>query len=321
LKTICNWKIDALFALLYAPSVEKQLGHFSAKDVKNIWTDDAYDGMHALLLQLMAKFYLCYAIPHTTDYIVPQRLPVRATAFVPPPDATHILYRYKFLPSGLLTQLTCRLHPRIEGDKVWNDAVQFQAKDGDGRVFVRENSADNLIELFGFGQHKADLINTVVDTMDEIHQNSKFGNLKVEKLVPCPCATCAAARERKAKPMFFNYDFLIELLRDGETESDRCTLSKKRFAIKKILKHASIRLFSIKQIKDLLAADKVEEALKILRGQFREEDEVIVQLSRLSHNNRDYKMGKMIREEYSVEKNNIVEAVLWLLKEWDATDD
>jgi internalin A len=312
-----KWIIDALFALLYAPSVENQSGRFSTRDVKNIWTDDDYEGMHGILLQLMEKFYLCYAIPHSSDYIVPQRLPVRAEPFVPTPDATHILYRYKFLPSGLLTQLTCRLHTRIEGEKVWNDAVQFHAKDSDGRVFVRENNAENSIEIFGFGHHKADLINTVVDTIDDIHQNSKFGNLKVDKLVPCPCAICAEKRAKQEEAGFFKYDLLIKDLQAGDTDSDKCEFSRKRFPIKTILKHASIRLFKIEQIKDLLEKDRIEDALKILRGQFQEDNEVIVQLSRLWSINRDYKMGKVLREAYSVEKNNIVEAVLWLLKEWD----
>jgi internalin A len=312
-----KWIIDALFALLYAPSVEKQSGRFSALDVENIWTDDAYEGLHSVLLQLMEKFYLCYALPHSRDYIVPQRLPIREKAFVPTPDATHILYKYKFLPSGLLTQLTCRLHTRIEGDKVWNDAVQFQATNGDGRVFVRENNADNSIELFGFGQHKAELINTVVDTIDAIHQNSKFGNLKVDKLVPCPCPTCATARERKEIPMFFDYNFLIELLRDGETESDRCTLSKKRFPIKTILKHAFIRLLNKKQIEDLLAADNVEKALDIMRRQFKDSDEVIVQLSILSRDNQDYRMEQITKEEYSVKRNKRVKAILEMLKDED----
>jgi internalin A len=312
-----KWIIDALFALLYAPSVENQLGRFSALDVEKIWTADDYDGMHALLLQLMEKFYLCYKIPHTADYIVPQRLPIREKAFLPPPDATHILYRYKFLPSGLLTQLTCRLHTRIEGEKVWNDAVQFQAKDSDGRVFVRENNADNSIELFGFGQHKADLINLVVDTIDEIHQNSKFGNLKVEKLVPCPCATCAAAREKKEDTMFFNYKFLIELLRDGETESDRCTLSRKKFPIKTILKHASIRLFKLEQIKELLEKDKVEKALDILRGQFGDDNDVINKVYRLARFNKDNSNGELTPAEANTQKNKLINDILMLLKNYE----
>jgi hypothetical protein len=78
---------------------------------------------------------------------------------------------------------------------------------------------------------------------------------------------CAATRVKQEKAEFFDYNFLIELLQDCETESDRCRLSKKKFPIKTILKASSIRTVKIEQIKDLLSADKVEEALIILRGQ------------------------------------------------------
>jgi internalin A len=312
-----KWIIDALFALLYAPSVEAQNGRFSTNDVEKIWIEADYEDMHGVLLQLMVRFHLCYALPNTTGYIVPQRLPTRQEPFVPPTDATHILYRYKFLPNGILTQLTCRLHGRIQGEKVWNDAVQFIAKNGEGWVFARENSTANSIELFAFGQHKADLINTVVDTLDDIHQNSKFGNLKYEKLVPCPCTVCATTRAKQEEAEFFDYNFLIELLRDGETESDRCRLSKKKFPIKAILKASSIRTVKIEQIKDLLSDDKVEEALKILRGLYNETDEVIIQLSRLTHNSRESRMGQLSKSESSVERNRIVKDVVAMLSEWE----
>jgi hypothetical protein len=303
--------------------VEQQEGKFSAADAKTIWHAEEYDDMHGVLLQLMVKFHLCYAIPHTQDFIVPQRLPTRAKedAFVPPPDATHLVYRYKFLPSGLLTQLTCRLHQRIESNKVWNDAVQFAAKNGQGHVFVRENNTDNHLELFGFGTDKADLLNVVVDTIDEIHLNSKFGNLKVEKLVPCPCPTCATKRAQQEDAFFFEYDILIQDLRDGETESDKCKFSRKRFPIRDILKNASIRAFKIKDIKDLLSRDKVEEALKILRGTFESDNEVITQLQRLSHINREHRMGQMTAAVYSVERTRLIKAILGMLTEWAGTDD
>jgi hypothetical protein len=78
---------------------------------------------------------------------------------------------------------------------------------------------------------------------------------------------CAATRAKQEEAEFFDYNFLIELLRDGETESDRCRLTQKKFPIKTILKASSIRTVKIEQIKDLLSANKVEEALKILRSQ------------------------------------------------------
>ncbi len=310
-----KWIIDALFAVLYAEIVKNQNGKFSASDAETIWSNEEYEDMHGVLLQLMVKFHLCYEIPNSKDYIVPQRLPTRTEAFTPPNDATHILYRYRFLPSGILTQLTCRLHQRIIDDKVWNDAVQFSTKNEQGQVFVRENSADNQLEIFGFGLQKAELINLVVDTIDEIHLNSKFGNLKVEKLVPCPCPICADKRSKQEEGEFFDYDFLVELRNEGETESDRCKLSKKKFQIKDILKNASIRLFKFEQIRELIKHNRVERALNILRGVFPEDDEVVIQLSRLSHLNLSDRTGQSSFDETNKEWNKIVAGVLKMLRE------
>ena len=310
-----KWIIDALFAVLYAEKVEQQNGKFSASDAETIWNDEEYEGMHGVLLQLMVKFHLCYEIPNTKDYIVPQRLKPRKEAFTPPNDATHILYRYRFLPSGILTQLTCRLHQRIQGDKVWNDAVQFSTKKEQVQVFVRENSTDNQLEIFGFGLQKAELINLVVDTIDEIHSTSKFGNLKANKLVPCPCDVCIDKRNKQKDAGFFKYDLLIQDFQDGETHSDKCEFSRKRFPIRDILKNASIRLFKIEQIRTLLSKDKTEEALNILRGVFPEDDEVIIQLSRISYLNRNNRMGQMTSDEANSDRNKIINGVLKMLRE------
>jgi hypothetical protein len=95
-----KWIIDALFKLLYHPKVEQQQGRFSENDADSIWCDSEHDGMHGVLLRLMEKFHLCYPIEGSKNYIVPQRLPARTEAFVAPDDATQIVYRYKFMPSG-----------------------------------------------------------------------------------------------------------------------------------------------------------------------------------------------------------------------------
>ncbi len=305
-----KWIIDALFKLLYHPKVEQQQGRFSENDADNIWCEPEHDGMHGVLLRLMEKFHLCYPIEGSKNCIVPQRLPARTEAFVPPADATQVLYRYKFMPSGILTQLTCRLHHRIEGASVWSDAVQFVDKSGMGRAFVRELQSEHSIEINAFGNQKADILNQVVDILDDIHANSKFGNLRFEKLVPCPCAECANRRSRQEEAEFFDYDFLLELLREGETESDRCRLSKRKFPIRDILKNAQVRIFKIEQIHDLIAADQIERALNLLRGQFDDDHEIILQMSRLNGLEREQRLGQLSEKEYNVEKNRIRDAVL-----------
>jgi hypothetical protein len=173
------------------------------------------------------------------------------------------------------------------------------------------------LELFGFGTDKADLLNVVVDAIDEIHLNSKFGNLKVEKLVPCPCPTCATKRTQQEDAFFFEYDILIQDLRDNRTESDRCKFSRQSFPILVILKNASIRAFKIKDIKDLLSRDKVEEALKILRGQFGGDNAVINKVYRLARFNKDNSNGELTPAEANVQKNKLINDVLALLKNYE----
>jgi len=332
-----KWIIDALFQVLYHEKVERQAGRFSEQDADGIWAAPEYDDMHGTLLRLMERFHLCYRIEGTRDYIVPQRLPARTEAFAPPEDNTRIVYRYKFMPSGILTQLTCRLHHRIEYagmlfrhepdaptaeyhsavQAVWSDAVQFSDKNAAGRVFVREVQTQHFLEINAFGSNKADMLNQVVDILDDIHTNTKFGNLRVEKLVPCPCDTCARLRSRREEAEFFNYDFLLELLRDGETESDRCRQSKRKFPIRDILKNAEVRVFKVEHIRDLIAADQMEAALRLLRGQFEDKDEVVQQMSRLSALEREQRMGKISPKDYDAAKNRLRDGVLAMLRAWE----
>lgn len=260
-----KWLIDALFQLLYHPSVERQHGHFTTADADAIWSEGDYEGMHGILIQVMEKFRLCFRTSGA-HYIVPQRLPVRTEAFVAAADATtHLIYQYKFLPSGFLTQLTCELHARIEGDKVWSDAVQLVTPDGQGRVFIRETNDQHKIELFGWGSLKADLLNRAVEVMDEIHSQSKFKNLVVTKLVPCPCGVCE--KKPQNERYFFKYQLLIDLLQDGE-DRDRCDVSRKMIFIPEILKHANIKAVKLSKIHDLIAQYKPQEAVNLLRGLF-----------------------------------------------------
>ena len=153
-------------------------------------------------------------------------------------------------------------------------------------------------------------LDQVVDILDDIHANTKYGNLRFEKLVPCPCVECANRRSRQEEAEFFDYDFLLKLLRNGETESDRCKLSSLKFPIREILKNAQVRIFKIEQIHDLIAADQIERALNLLRGQFDDDHEIIIQMSRLSELEREQRLGKLSEKDYNVEKNHIRDAVL-----------
>jgi internalin A len=308
-----KWIIDALFGLLYHDKIEKQNGKFDEHDAAEIWKGDAYEDLQGELLRLMQIFELCYLMDGTQSYIVPQRLPARIDLFHEP-EATQVQYKYKFMPKGMLTRLTCRLHKRIKDDQVWSDAVQFSDKNGTGKVFVREIYNEHIIEINAFGKGKEDLLNQVIDTLDDIHDTAQLANLRVEKLVPCPCAECT--RPNNKDPFFFKYNFLIKkLTRNGNTKVD-CEKSTDEVYISEILKQSGVRVFKKEEIENLIAGDRIEEALNLLRGaQFKEESDAIKLLQRLNTLQRQFSIdGTLHLEEYRVEKNRITEGVMKVLK-------
>ncbi len=60
---------------------------------------------------------------------------------------------------------------------------------------------------------------------------------------------------------------------------------------------------------------QVEKALDILRGVFPNEHEVIVQLQRLAHINREHRQGELTDAVYKVERTRLTKAILDMLRE------
>ncbi|MCX7111533.1 MAG: TIR domain-containing protein [Proteobacteria bacterium] len=237
-----KWIIDALFALLLHPSLEAKRGHFAENDTFKIWEGAEYRSMHTLLVRMMEEFELCYRVEggnHT--YILPQRLPSESKTYGwNETGDTPVQYRYKFMPKGILTRLICRLHDRIEtdperGQQVWCDAVIFTLPDGKGRVFAREVYSENTIELRASGDKRAEMLNEVIRKMDDINRDAKYDNLQVEKLVPCPCETCQTGEKKH----FFDFQLLVDLLEEGETE-ERCHVSRRKQNINEILRFSGV---------------------------------------------------------------------------------
>jgi len=227
-----KWIIDALFSLLYHKIVIDKNGEFEEIDTVEIWKGREFETMHGKLIRLMENFELCYPVAGSEKrrFIVPQRLPSAGTSFPwAETGAVRVVYRYKFMPKGVVTRLICRLHRHIENDHVWSDAVIF-AKPQTGRIFVRERYAEDEIWIEAVGKKRSDLINLVVETIDHIHKESKFANLRVSKLIPCNCRQC----QREAEPYYFDYDYLVGLLGKNRFYAD-CQKSYEEIEIRSFL--------------------------------------------------------------------------------------
>lgn len=157
------------------------------------------------LLQLMVKFQLCYQISGTDgQYIAPQLLEPEPPAYKWDEQANlHLQYRYKFMPKGVINNLTVRLHRYIwQQTYVWQTGL-ILARDGT-LAEIEEIYAERRIRIRVRGRQPRDLLRTIIDAMEAIHQS--YQHLDYDMLVPCNCRECI----RSDVPYFYQYDRLRE---------------------------------------------------------------------------------------------------------------
>ncbi|MCB0528517.1 MAG: hypothetical protein KDC65_08590 [Saprospiraceae bacterium] len=308
-----KWIIDSLFDLLYHQVVIDGKGEFSKEDLRTVWTKTEHKGMHGNLLHLMENFELCYPIEGTSRFIVPQRLPAHDDGERwSEPDATRVLYRYKFMPKGMLTRLTCRLHRKIEGENVWSDAVIFT--DSGARVFAREVYSENTIEINATGARKNDLLNIVVDQLDDIHEKSNFANLRVDKLVPCPCPECEWLAKRGEEPHFYKYAVLVNRLAKGKLDVDCEKPEANEVSIMKVMRLTGIRFQTKPLLKKLFASGRIDKVLQLMREWSPNNPEVMAQMARLEVLEKEERTGKTDTETYLRERSRVLNGVLKTLE-------
>lgn len=228
------WGTEAVYKLVDDRVVADAYGLFSQADLRRIWCEKRYEGMHAQLLQLMMKFELCYEIPSSPGcYIVPIRLsPNQPDYEWDERDNLLLRYRYEFMPKGIITRLIVILHPYIAGQVlVWRDGVVLE--NDETRAEVAEDYEHKQIAVRVAGQQKRELLTIVAWELERI--NASYGSrLKCDKLVPCNCRQCKGSQE----PNFYKWDVLNRYLADGR-ETIECQESYERVTVRGLVDDVS----------------------------------------------------------------------------------
>ncbi|HNI43778.1 MAG TPA: leucine-rich repeat domain-containing protein, partial [Chitinophagales bacterium] len=254
-----KWIIDALFDVLYSDDVKN--GELDSRRLHHIWQGEQYATMRGNLLLLLELFELCYRVQDQEHlYIVPQRLPdAQESHGIAIEDGVRVQYEYKFMPKGIITRFICRQKNKIVQGKVWNDAVALSYR-GE-TAFVHEVFSENIIKVVATSQHNSDLLNSIVDTLDAIHQSflDEGFNLKVEKLIPCSCSVC----QNEDAPYYFDYNYLRDLLADGETQ-ERCQKSRKQQDIRRLLQATQLKSRPLGKAGVFYANEDLQQAIDLV---------------------------------------------------------
>jgi Leucine-rich repeat (LRR) protein len=209
-----QWATEGVFRILDDETVKAELGRFNTADCERLWQDSVYADMHRELLALMQRFELCYELRDSRPpiWLAPQLLPpskpTQLVRWGEPMDLV-LRYRYDFLPKGVISRLTVRLHRFVSNPNMaWVTGVLFQRESTAVLVEVLTNGSE--IELRARGpEHKA-LLSVIAADLDALNESFPGLRGKVDKLIPCNCKLCRAA----SVPYFFSQKALLQRKED-----------------------------------------------------------------------------------------------------------
>jgi len=212
-----QWATEAVFRILDDETVKKKFGRFDHDDCQRLWTESKYARMHLELLALMKNFELCYELADSKPqtWLAPQLLPAQRPGSLVAtgrPDDLVLRYRYQFLPKGMISRLTVRLHRFVlNPEKAWISGVLFER---DSSSVLAEIVASGEIELRGRGPERKALLSVIAADLDAL--NASFQGLrdKVDKRIPCNCSKCRTSPE----PDFYDQKDLLSLRERGRLQ-------------------------------------------------------------------------------------------------------
>ncbi|MCW5981554.1 MAG: hypothetical protein KIT09_25945 [Bryobacteraceae bacterium] len=209
------WATEAVFRILDDEIVKGKFGRFDAADCERLWRESAYAEMHPELLALMQRFELCYELrdsnPRTwlAPQLLPPAKPKELSGWGQPEDLA-LRYRYGFLPKGIISRLTVRLHRYVrEPAMAWVTGVLFERDSTAVLVELLANGSE--IELRGRGPERKALLSVVAADLDALHESFAGLREKVDKRVPCNCNLCRSAET----PEFFEERALLRRKQDN----------------------------------------------------------------------------------------------------------
>ncbi len=206
-----QWATEAVFRILDDETVKARFGRFDSDDCERLWRDSVYADMHPELLALMQRFELCYELRDSQPptWLAPQLLPPakpqRVVEWAKPKDKDLVLrYRYDFLPKGLISRLTVRLHRFVrDPQKAWVTGVLFERDKTAVLAQILEKGDE--IELRARGPEAKALLSAVAADLDALNESFQGLRGKVDKRIPCNCEQCRT----EPAPWFFGEKALV----------------------------------------------------------------------------------------------------------------
>lgn len=195
-----EWATSAVYKLIDTKEIQSNCGKFNYYTLKKTWFNYLEDKF-ILLLELMKKFELCFQLPNSQDYIIPELLPANEPELHWSNTENLIFeYHYDFMPGGIITRFIVRIHDLIKDNLFWKNGVIISREDTE--ALIKCDYLNRKISINLKGVEKKELLSIVRREIDFIHKTLNYP--LVSEMIPCNCKECINSCE----PHLYKYSII-----------------------------------------------------------------------------------------------------------------
>jgi len=299
-----EWITHAVYSIINNNKLKENNGIIRENDVSKILDNIKYPTSKErnFILETMEYFELCYKVPDTKDkYLVPGSFPKDKPINFKwnHEELLRFQYHYDVLPSSIISRFMVKNHMHIKKNMYWRSGVVLEIENTSNLIIADSVEKKIFIEIAGYG-NKRSVLYHIRQEFDKIHHT--IAKLNIKQFIPIVRNQIAA---------LVDYDLLI-LMESKQKDVVFIAEFGEDVSIRSLLEGVEER-YEKKSLKRLISINKFKEVFSILNNLFKDDNNLVMQLSRYNAINSKIITGEI--DDINTEQNKIRAALLNFIDE------
>lgn len=230
-----NWLTEAIYSLIHSKVVQSNLGTLELENLPVLLNENKYPkNKHLEIISLMEKFEICFKIIGSKNiYIIPALLPAQpmesfAIGMFQTAETIKLNIQYKFLPSGLIERLICKMKNFIVDRQFWKYGLIIQ--DEYSKALIKLKAPEREISIDFIGDLNPSLLQIIQFQLNDIHTTLRLDKEDYQIFLACNCYECSST----SSPHMFNKSVLKRFL-DKDKRFIECQISTEKVNINELM--------------------------------------------------------------------------------------
>lgn len=297
-----EWVTKGVYQIITSPKTAGKKGVLFFKTIFRILDDKLYPSSKEkyYIIDMMHHFELAYANEKSDQYFIPGAFPKdRPSLDVLKKHinkaSIQFFYVYDVLPSSIIARFITKFHLLIHSKKIWRNGIIIHWERCYALIESDPIQRQIKIMIVGDGNRRA-LLAIIRNEFMVIH--SSHSGIEVEQKIPI------------SDEVLVDYNDLLIYEEEGIINYFEPKL-KRSFAVKTLLDGVKITPKDSPYLISLVEKDKLAEVLNLLKDLYDNNNEVIIQIARLSRLEKEIRQG--IIDNVDTQRNRLIRSILELI--------